>query len=814
MRLIPSAIMASSIVLPLSMFVLPTQTEAASTVKAGNSSTQRKQTSAKAKKPAIPPPAQSVKNGEPTTTSKPSPNTNKDAAISSGQTNSVNSGKNPVDAFELPEVTVIGNTPLGTTGLEMKKIPGNVQTAEDEEIHRHEAFDLPDFMNRRLESVNINEVQNNPYQPDITYRGFTASPLLGTPIGISAYQDGVRVNEAFGDTLNWDLIPQVAIANMEMVPGSNPLFGLNTLGGALSIRTKSGNSHPGYQAQAYGGSYGRQGYQAEIGGSKGEFDWYFAGNLFYDSGWRPFSATAVNQAFGKIGWENERTDLDLSLTFADNTMNGVGPAPDYWLQDNWRAIYTAPDSTQNTMYFVTLKGSHKITDDLQLTANAYNRNLSNTHINSNTNEHCAQWVSGTECLNDEGEADIPGSLVNAITRTNGTGINLQMTSNYKIVKFDNQFVVGGGYNYGNTNFSVSDQAAIIFPDQYQIAVSPLTTNVDINGKNEYGNVFATDTFSVFDWLHLNASLNWIHANVKTSDKIGTALNGNNTFSRVNPSAGFTLNPLDALSLDTPVKEFTTYFNYNEGFRAPTAVELSCADPKAPCSLPSSFVSDPPLNAVISHTLEAGLRGKLNEMLKWNFALYQTRNSDDILFLNSPGSVVNGYFQNVGTTQRQGIELGLGGLALDTLNWYLSYGFVDATYQTSAVLGNALGSQLVTPGDRIPTIPQNTLKFGAEYEILKGWFFGGDLQYVSSQFARGDDQNIYPQVPDYTIVNLNTRYKINQNFELFAMGRNIFDQHYASYGQVGENVYLNNQPSMFRGPGVPATGYAGVRVHWD
>jgi len=48
---------------------------------------------------------------------------------------------------------------------------------------------------------------------------------------------------------------------MEMMPGSNPLFGLNTLGGALSVRTKSGFSHPGFNAQANGGSYGRQAYQ-------------------------------------------------------------------------------------------------------------------------------------------------------------------------------------------------------------------------------------------------------------------------------------------------------------------------------------------------------------------------------------------------------------------------------------------------------------------------------------------------------------------------------------------------------------------------
>ena len=720
-----------------------------------------------------------------------------------------------IDAFELEEVVVIGNTPLATSGIERKKVSGNVQTAEDEDIQRHESLALPDFINRRMQSVNINDVQNNPYQPDITYRGFDASPLLGTPIGLSVYQDGVRVNEAFGDTVNWDLIPQLAIANMEVMPGSNPLFGLNTLGGALSVRTKSGSNHPGFHAQAYGGSYGRQGYQAEIGGSNGGFDWYFAGNIFNDNGWRPYSPTSVNQAFGKIGYQTDKDDIDLSFSFADNNLQGVGPTPNEMLARNWNAIYTAPDITQNTLYFFNLKGSHQFTDKLQLSTTAYNRNFNSNTTNSNTNEDCATWDTITSCRNADGEAIVSGSFGNTHTSTNGAGVNAQLTSDYKIAQFDNQFILGGGYNTGNTNFSVSQQNAVFSPTKYEIPITVAIPTVSIKGENQYSNVFVTNTFSAFDWLHFNGSMNWIEAQVQTTDKLGTALNGNNTFSRINPSGGFTVNPLDALGWDTPLKDFTAYFNYNEGLRAPTAVELSCANPNAPCTLPNSFVSDPPLKAVVSHTFETGLRGKVyDRWLKWNLAFYRTRNSNDILFLNSPGSVINGYFQNVGTTLRQGVELGLSGEAWEKLNWYLSYGFVDATYQSTAVLGNALGAEVVKPGDRIPSIPQNTLKFGAEYEILKGWFFAGDLQYVSSQYARGDDANLYPQLPDYTIVNLNTRYLVTKNIELFAMGRNIFNQHYRSYGQLGQNVYLNNQATTFMGPGAPATGYGGIRVHWE
>ena len=771
--------------------------------------------------PAIATPKNTDESAAPSKTAKATPDANKEQATPPAH---------PVDVFELPDIEVVSTTPLGTTGLAFKKIPGNVQSAEDEDINRHEAFGLADFMNRRMESVNINDTQNNPYQPDISYRGFTASPLLGTPIGLSVYQDGVRVNEAFGDTVNWDLIPQVAIASMEMMPGSNPLYGLNTLGGALSVKTKSGFSHPGFQAQASGGSYGRQTYQAEYGGSKGNFDWYIAGNLFDDNGWRPYSPTNIYQSFGKVGWEDEYTDIDLSFTFADNNMQGVGGTPQNQLQQNWSAIYTAPDVTKNTLYFFNLKGSHKLTDQLQLTGNTYNRNNSSYSLNSNTNQNCSNGISGvgdTQCLDNFGVPLVdatgapltPGSFQATRTQQNGTGINLQLTSDYKLHAHDNQLSVGGGYNYSNSHFSVAGQDAVFTPSLYEVATDPLTTSAMINGKNAYTNVFATDTFSLFSWLHANASMNWMHAQVQTIDQINpstsiNSLSGNNVYQRVNPSAGLTFQPLDAFVLDTPLKELTTYFNYNEGFRAPTAVENSCANENAPCTLPNSFVSDPPLKAVVSHTLEVGARGKFSPALKWNVALYQTRNTNDILFLNSPNSVISGYFANVGATLRQGVELGLSGLAWDKMNWYLSYGFIDATYQTTAVLSNSLGSETVTPGSKIPSIPRNTFKVGAEYEVFHNGFLGSDLQHVSSQYARGDDQNLYPQIPDYTMLNINARYVVTKNIELYATGRNVLDNHYASFGQLGQNFFQNNQTTTFMGPGAPATGYAGVRVHWN
>ena len=130
-------------------------------------------------------------------------------------------------------VEVIGVTPLPGLTLSRDLIPSPVQTATDADIQRSNAISLPDFLNRNIGSVHINDMAGNPFQPDVNYRGFTASPVLGTPQGLSVYMDGVRLNQPFGDVVSWDVIPRSAISNITLMPGSNPLFGLNTLGGDL-----------------------------------------------------------------------------------------------------------------------------------------------------------------------------------------------------------------------------------------------------------------------------------------------------------------------------------------------------------------------------------------------------------------------------------------------------------------------------------------------------------------------------------------------------------------------------------------------------
>ena len=243
-----------------------------------------------------------------------------------------------------------------------RRCPAPVQTATDRDIDSSGALDLSDFLNRRMNGVYVNEVQNNPFQPDVNYRGYTASPLLGTPQGLSVYMDGVRLNQPFGEVVSWDLIPRMALASTTLMPGSNPVFGLNTLGGALSLQTKDGRSHPGTTVQADVRQRRPAALEVEHGGQTrraAASTGTSPATLFAEDGWRDDSPSDVRQIFGKVGWERDRGDVSVSLGHANNSLTGNGLQDFQLLDRDYASIYTKPDTTDNrsTLLNVTARAS-------------------------------------------------------------------------------------------------------------------------------------------------------------------------------------------------------------------------------------------------------------------------------------------------------------------------------------------------------------------------------------------------------------------------------------------------------------------------
>jgi iron complex outermembrane receptor protein len=376
-------------------------------------------------------------------------------------------------AIELPVIEVIATTPLPALGTPIDKVPANVQSLTAEDVEEQNPLDVSETLFDNIGSVNINAAQNNPFQNDLEYRGFLASPLVGSAIGLSLYMDGVRINEGFGDTVNWDLIPQSAISSVDLIPGSNPLFGLNTLGGAIALRTKSGFAYQGTEVEASGGSFGRRAVEAEHGGNRGGFDWYLTFNALDEDGWRDESPSEVRQLFGKIGWENDRTDLDLSYIFADNDLTGN---PESLLARERDAVYTFPDDTDNKLHFLNLRASHAFTDALLLAGNAYYRGYQRDTLNADAEVQCVDGNDRAIALAvglcegsaapiggvGELELRVEGEDRTTQTDTDGYGGTVQLSHQATFFARANSVTVGFAYDGNDTDFTQDQAEADLF----------------------------------------------------------------------------------------------------------------------------------------------------------------------------------------------------------------------------------------------------------------------------------------------------------------------------------------------------------------
>ncbi|MFL6622848.1 MAG: TonB-dependent receptor [Sulfurifustis sp.] len=693
----------------------------------------------------------------------------------------------PRDAptVEAPTVEVVGTTPLPVLGTPIEQVPANVQAATGADITQQHAIDLSDFLYNNTGNVTVNAAQNNPFQPNINFRGFVASPLLGNPQGLSVFQDGVRINEPFGDVVNWDLVPPSAISSVNLIPGSNPVFGLNTLGGALSINTKSGFQYPGVRAEAYGGSFGRNAGDFEIGGHGQRADYFVTANYFDDDGWATHNPSRVKQLFAKTGYEHGDTDFDVSATFADNRLEGQQTLPLSFFDDR-RQAYTFPDINENTLGFLNARLSHFLTPQHLLAANIYYRRYQNNNLSSNINDQFdpTQPIGpgNTQAINDASTIE-----------TDGYGGSVQWTALGDLGRYKNQFTLGASADLGDTDFTLASQEANFTAERRAVPAGDFVEDVDVAAKNRYYGLYATDTLSLTPSLHLTLSGRYNTAQVELRDQTGLdpALNGTHRFSRFNPAMGITFMPGSNVNL---------YAGYNEGTRVPTPVELTCADPAAPCKLPNAFLADPSLEQVVSKTWEAGARSRAARDWQWNASVFRTDLHDDIQFVSSGGAINAGFFRNVGVTRRQGLELGLrrkmGALTLDA-----RYGYVAATFESPFTINSpnnstadASGDIQVRPGDRIPGIPAHTFKLRAEYAAAERFLIGGNLIVASNQFARGDENNgdVRGPVPGYAIVNLDAHYRVVSDWTVFLKVNNLFDKKYETAGLLGEN--------FFNGPG--------------
>jgi outer membrane receptor protein involved in Fe transport len=764
----------------------------------------------------------------------------------------------------LLRVEIIGVTPLPGPGQRSNEVAAPVQRASSADLSASGALELGDFMNRRFGSVHVSEIQGNPFQMDVSYRGYTASPLLGSAQGLSVYLDGVRMNQPFGDVVSWDLIPRSAIAAIELTPGSNPLFGLNTLGGALSVRSKDGVRDPGSAIQATAGGNGRRAVEFEHGGaSRQGLDWFVTGNRFQEDGWRDTSPSTVRQLFGKLGWQDSASRLAVSVSHADNTLNGNGLQEQQLLARERASVYTKPDITTNRASMLTVTASHAIDERLHLSANAWYRRLDTTTFNGDVNEDAldqsvyqpsaaeraalaAAGYSGYpasganaantpfpswRCLGQVLLRDEPAEKCNgvinrssSVQRNHGASGQISWLSTGE--RRRNVLVAGAAVDASRLDFRQSSQLGTITPDHGIAGVDafgdgfsggdidgePYDTRVDLAGRVRTWSVFASDTLSLDKTLHLTASGRYNRSTIDNHDRIHpdtdpASLAGAHRFARFNPALGVAWNVQ---------RDSTVYASWSQSSRTPSSIELGCANPEQPCKLPNAMAGDPPLEQVVTRTVELGVRGVLGESraIAWNAGLFNAINRDDILFVADNQSGF-GYFKNFGKTRRRGLELGLDGGA-GALRFGLHYTWLDATYQSAetvngsgnssndAALDGARGVEgtiAIVPGQRIPLTPRHLLKLSADYAATRALTINLGVVATGRSLARGNENGAHQ--PDgvfylgpgasagYVVANLGASLRLSQRWQLLAQVNNLFDTRYNTAAQLGATAFDAN-----------------------
>jgi outer membrane receptor protein involved in Fe transport len=717
-------------------------------------------------------------------------------------------------------------------------VPSAVTTVTDTDISREGTLQVQQALQQQVPGIIISDAAGNPLRAEVSYRGFDASPVSGRSQGVAVYQNGVRINEAFGDTVQWDVIPSNAIASMSVV-ANNPSFGLNALGGAVSILMKDGFSYQGGEVDIMAGSFGRAQIGIQAGGSSGNASVYVAAEGIKDDSFRDNSDSEVKRFYGDIGLRGSMAEVHFSLTAAKNEFGASAAAPVELLDRDWSNTFTTPQTTNLEVFMPTLSATVKATDTLTFSGVGYYRSYKNRVVDGNVTE-IEECAGGTRFCSDEptnfihnartgaflnpADFDEPyGTIDRLNTDSDSWGAALEGQEKTPLFGRPNLFIAGASYDHGRSNYTTSSEFAQILPGYIADGSGVLIRDEenelaprDIDSENTYWGLYFSNALDVTDRLTVTVGGRYNNATIKLKDNTGDfpGLNATSTYERFNPMAGANYKLMRGLSV---------YGGYSESNRAPTPAELGCAEPEFPCLVESFLTDDPPLDQVIGRTAEVGLRGQGfydGGQYTWGAGLFRTLASDDILPITEDGRI---FFVNGGDTLRQGVELS-GTYETRKWNVYASYAYVDATLDKCDQPDGECA--FLHEGDRLPGVPRHRFKAGFEYWLTPKWKFGADLVAASNSpfypndVSEEDDLNAF--LPGYARVDLHTSYDITENIQVYGLVKNLFDRKYGLYGTYFEADEIGVEVDQELGgpgfsdprtisPAMPFAAYGGVKV---
>ena len=717
----------------------------------------------------------------------------------------------PEAANSLKEVQVVNTSPLPGIGIEKNKLPYEVQSVNSATLRQGNSLNLSEYMTENLNGVNVNDIQGSPYQSDVTYRGLRASATLGASQGLSVYLDGVRVNEPFGDVVNWDLFPEAAFDNVTLVPGSNPIYGLNTLGGALAFTTKSGLTTQGNELGISFGSFGRTKIDLTHG-SKSADGWhrFIAGSAFNEQGWRDESAGSLQNLFVNVGRTQNDNNWDLSFLSGSSKLmgNGLTPSTNYAGLDeptspgvdglyerNRKAVYSYPDETKNNTNLLTFNVQRVLDANTELSATAYVRRSTQNRIGGDVE---CEDESEDGCDTFDGTEDIiEGEIRRSTTSQTSYGVATNLTKIWDA----HQVTVGAALDKSKSTYSATQQECTLNATTRNVSTTDCPDAAEdtaaVTGSTTALGIYLADTYTLSPATHVtfagrynrstvsNTLTDYFDANFDPQTGV-VAAKETFTYKKFNPSLGLTHKLNDSM---------TFFGNVGQSNRVPTVIELGCADSTNPCQLPTGLQADPFLEQVVSRTIEVGMRWKNERNYALAVSAYNTNNKNDILF--TPVSAGLGYFDNFSKTRYQGVDLNAskswGAWSLRT-----QYSYLYATYQDNMSLMSGDRTMSITPGTRMAGLPMNTLKLHLDWRVNDKLSLGASTISTSRLITQGNEDGMIgiddeavsadASTKGYTLLNLSASYKAAKGLEFFGKINNALNKRYETYGLMAANNF--------------------------
>ncbi len=693
----------------------------------------------------------------------------------------------------IPTVEIVGIAPVGALVVERRLLPYAAQFGAAPQ----QGENLAETMSRTLAGVNVNEVSGSPYQQDVTYRGFRASPLLGTAQGLSVYLDGVRVNEPFGDVVNWDMLPEAAIGQLLLAPGSNPLYGLNTLGGALVLTTRNGRDDPGGSISASGSSHGRR--QLDMShGAQYEGGWhsFAAATLFHDRGWRAESPGRLGRLFAKLGHSAGDLDWDVSVLAGASQLVGNGLLPDGLYAEDRRAVYTSPDRSSNQLRQIQLGLRGQMAGGARFSFAAYARSSRRDSVNGDLAEDGAT---------DGDAGPVAASFNTAATRQRSQGAN----ASWQRVAGAHRLALGATFDRSSVSFAQYSQPGefTVRREAVLIPGSERELEAAVDGTAQSAAIFASDTWTFAERWSLTPSVRqgWSRITSNLQHDGTVAQHERFTYRKLNPALGITYQTTAGVTL---------FANISQSNRVPTVIELGCADPEQPCRLPVGLQSDPYLKQVVSRTIEAGARWKQGGQ-QATLALYRTSNKDDILF-RTAGIAQHGYFANFPRTVHQGADF-TANLRAAGMELTVAYSFLDAAYGANGSLFTGSRNVPVRDGTRMAGLPRHIFKLGAEWHVSDALRIGATLHASSRLVVMGNEDGAEPgwRIAGHALLGLQANYRSNEKWEWHVRINNLANRRYETFGAVATDAFTGGQAQLARfvAPGAPRSLAAGLRVNF-